>query len=125
MTMMETSKYVFVSAISLCLISVAGCASKPTTADVMRGYTTELQTQIDLKNELAKNHERGQKLISSGEKRVNAGEKRVKEAERDLKRGRDDIERGNREIAEGQNLIQESERRFRENFPELDIQPRK
>lgn len=123
--MMKMSKCVFVSAISLWLITVAGCAGKPTTADVMRGHATEVQAQVDLKNELAKNHETGQKLISSGKKRVKDGEKRMKNAELDLKRGRDDIERGNREIAEGQKLIQESERRFGENFPELDIQPRK
>ena len=123
--MMKMSKCVLVSAISLSLMTVAGCAGKPTTADVMRGYATEVQAQADLKNELAKNHETGQKLISSGEKQVKDGERRVKNAERDLKRGQDAIEKGNREIAEGQKLIQESEQRFRENFPELDIQPRK
>jgi septal ring factor EnvC (AmiA/AmiB activator) len=123
--MMKMSKCFLVSAISLSLMIVAGCAGKSTIADLMRGHATEAQEQVDLKSELAKNHETGQKLISSGEKQVKDGERRVKNAERDLKRGQDAIEKGNREIAEGQKLIQDSEQRFRENFPGLDIQLRK
>jgi septal ring factor EnvC (AmiA/AmiB activator) len=107
--------------ISLCILAVSGCARKTTTADLMKGHAVEMQSQVDLKNQLAKEWERGQKLILSGEKRVNAGEKRVKSAERDLKRGQDDIERGRREIAEGQKLTEQSENRFRENFPDLEI----
>jgi peptidoglycan hydrolase CwlO-like protein len=107
--------------ISLCILSASGCARKTTTADLMKGHAVELQSQVDLKNQLAKDWERGQKLITSGEKRIKAGEKRVKAAERDLKKGQDDIDRGKREIAEGQKLIEESEKRFQENFPELQI----
>ncbi|TFG35208.1 MAG: hypothetical protein E4H45_03210 [Nitrospirales bacterium] len=119
---MRKSNVVFCSVISVYLLVIAGCASKPTTtADLMRGYANDMQTQVDLKKQLADDWGKGTKLVSSGEKRVKDGEQRVKSAERDLKRGQDDIERGSREIAEGQKLIQESERQFRENFPELGI----
>lgn len=109
--------------LSLCLLALTGCASKPTTGDLMRQHATEEQAQVDLKDQAAKNWEKGTKLVATGEKRVKAGEKRVKSAERDLKRGQDDVERGNREIAEGQNLINESEKSFRESFPGLDLNP--
>lgn len=111
--------------ISLCLLALAGCASKPTTADFMRQHATEVQAQADLKNQLSKDWERGTKLVATGEKRVEKGEKRVKSAERDLKKGQDDIERGRREIADGQRLINESEKIFRENLPGLDLNQRK
>lgn len=111
--------------LSLCLLALTGCASKPTTGDLMRQHATEVQAQVDLKNQAAKNWEKGTKLVATGEKRVKAGEKRVKSAESDLKRGQDDVERGKREIAEGQNLINESEKSFRESFPGLDLNPGK
>jgi septal ring factor EnvC (AmiA/AmiB activator) len=107
--------------VALCLFALAGCASKPTTADLMRQHATEAQSQVALKNQAAKNWEKGSKLVVEGEKRVKDGEKRVKAAERDLKKGQDDIDRGKREISDGQKLINESERTFRESFPELDI----
>ncbi|KIH78131.1 hypothetical protein SAMN05660860_03194 [Geoalkalibacter ferrihydriticus] len=108
--------------ISLCLFALAGCANKPpTTADLMRQHATEGGAQVDLKNQLTKDWEKGAKLVETGEKRVKDGEKRVKSAERELKRGQDDIERGRSEISEGQKLINMSEKKFRENFPRLDI----
>jgi septal ring factor EnvC (AmiA/AmiB activator) len=123
---MRKSSIVFCSVISVSFLMLAGCASKPTTtADLMRGHAIEVQAEADLKSQLAKDWEKGAKLLSSGEKRIKDGERRMKLAERDLKQAQDDIERGRREIAEGQNLILESERQFRENFPELDIQPGK
>jgi septal ring factor EnvC (AmiA/AmiB activator) len=110
------------ASISICLFALTGCASKPTTAaDLMRQHATEVQSQVELKNQAAKDWEKGTKLVATGEKRVKDGEKRVKAAERDLKRGQDDIARGKQEISDGQKLINESERKFRENFPELDI----
>jgi len=83
----------------------------------MRGHGAEAQSQVDLKYELAKDWDRGSKLVASGEKRLESGERRVRDGERD-------IERGNREISEGRKLIQDSERRFREEFPGLDIRTR-
>lgn len=111
--------------IGLCLFALAGCASKPTTADLMRQHATEIQSQVDLKNQAAEDWEKGAKLAAAGEKRVKDGENRVKAAERDLKRGQDDIARGQQEISDGQKLMNESERIFRENFPELDIKSSK
>lgn len=107
--------------ISLCLLILSGCAGKETTADLMRQNATVGQTQVDLKNQIAKDWEQGKKLIATGEKRVEEGEKKVKSAERDLKSGQNDIERGEREIAEGKKLILESERKFREDYPGVDL----
>jgi hydroxypyruvate isomerase len=87
----------------------------------MKQHATEMQVDVDLKNQLAEDWEKGEQLVATGEKRVNDGEKRVKSAEHDLKRGQDDVERGRREIADGQKLIDESEFKFQENFPELDV----
>jgi septal ring factor EnvC (AmiA/AmiB activator) len=111
--------------IGLCLFALAGCTSKPTTADLMRQHATDVQSQVDLKNQAARDWEKGTKLVATGDKRVKDGEKRVKSAERDLKNGQDDIARGQREISDGQKLINESEKIFRENFPELEIEPGK
>ena len=118
---MRKSLVAFGVSISLCLLALAGCGSNPTTADLMTSHATEMQVQVDLKNQLAKDWEKGTKLVATGEKRIKDGEKRVKSAERDLKKGQDDIKRGRSEIAEGQKLINMSEKDFRENFPELDI----
>ena len=108
--------------IGLAFLLLTGCASKPTNAELMRRHASELQAQTDLKNQLAKDLDRGSKLVTSGAKRVKDGEKRVKSAERDLKRGQDDIKRGQREIAKGKRLIDESEKKFKENFPELKFE---
>lgn len=115
--------------ICLTFLVLAGCASKPTAADFMRGHATEVQAQADLKSQLAKDWDRGSKLVASGEKRVRDGEKRVRDAERrvesaerDIKIGQDNIEYGRREIAEGQQLINESETIFTENFPGLKLE---
>ncbi len=107
--------------ISLCLLILTGCAGKETTADLMRQDATAGQTQVDLKQQIARDWEKGQKLIATGEQRVEEGEKRVKSAERNLEKGQDEIKRGQREIAEGEKLIAESERTFREDYPEVDL----
>lgn len=125
---MRKPQRIFCLAVSFSLLVLAGCVSKPTMADLMREYASEVQAQVDLKEQLARDWEEGTKLISSGDKRIKNGEKqvksaenRIKAAERDLKRGQAEIERGKREIAEGQQMIQESEKTFVENFPEMDI----
>lgn len=107
---------------SLCLLALTGCAgNKVTTADLMRQDATAGQTHVDLKQQIARDWEKGQKLIATGEKRIKEGEKQVKSAERDLERAHDEIERGEREIAEGKKLIRESEKTFREDYPEVDL----
>ena len=118
------------------LTALAGCSStQPTTADLMRGHLGELQTQIDLKRELADAWESGDKLVASGEKTVRDSERRAKRAERDLKRAEQDlkraeqelqqarqqIEEGNRQIAEGQRMISDSRQRFEESFPDRPL----
>lgn len=105
------------------LLGLAGCASKPTTADLMRDYAENTQARADLKNELADQWTKGSKLIATGEKRIENGEDKVKSAERDLKDGKEAIERGREEIAEGQKLMAESQRQFEANFPKLDLKP--
>lgn len=99
-------------------MTVTGCSSKPTTADLMRGHASEAQAQVDLKNQLAKDWERGTSLVSSGERKVSDGEKRVRAAERDLERAKRQITQGNKEIADGKKLVTESETRFKQAFPE-------
>jgi hypothetical protein len=97
------------------MLAVAGCASAPpTSGDLMRDHGAQAQSQVDRKYHLAKDWDRGSKLLAAGEKRLEAGERRVQEAERD-------IEGGKRDISEGRKLVQDSERRFREEFPGLDI----
>ncbi|MEO8419316.1 MAG: hypothetical protein ABI475_11395 [Methylophilaceae bacterium] len=103
------------------MITLAGCASTPNTADIMRAHAADAQDQVDLKNQLAKDWSRGAKMVQSGEKRVKNGEKKVKSAENDLKDGQAQVEQGNQEIAEGRKLMQESEQHFHENFPKLEL----
>lgn len=98
-------------------MTVTGCSSKPTTADLMRGQASEAQAQVDLKNQLANDWERGTKLVASGERKVSDGEKRIRAAERDLERARKLINDGNKEIADGKRLVTNSERQFEQAFP--------
>lgn len=110
------------ASISLFLLTLTGCASNNnTTADLMRNDASAGQTQVDLKNQIARDWEKGTKLITTGEKRVEDGEKQVESAERDLKSGQEEIARGRGEIAEGQKLVTESERIFRADYPEVDL----
>jgi len=106
-------------------LMLAGCSSKPAApsmSDMMRGHATESQTRTDLKSDIAKDWDRGQKLIADGNKNVREGERRVERAERDLETGRTQLQRGQRELEEGNRLVQDSERRFREAFPELQLE---
>lgn len=105
------------------LLGLAGCASQPTTADLMRGYADDTQARADLKNELADQWAKGSKLVATGEKRIENGEDKVKSAERDLEDGKEAIKRGREEIAEGQKLMAESQRQFEASFPKLDLKP--
>lgn len=106
---------------SLCLLALAGCAGKETTADLMRDDASAGQTQVDLKNQIAKDWERGKALIVTGENRIEQGEAQVESAQDNLESGQDTIERGEQEIAEGQKLVRDSERTFREDYPEVDL----
>lgn len=105
----------------IAVVVLAGCAGQPSTADLMRAHALEAQAQVDMKNQLAKDWERGSKLVRSGEKSVERGEKQIKSAEKDLKEGRERVEQGERDILEGRKLMQESERQFHENFPGINL----
>ena len=107
---MKNLKVVYGLVIGSCLIALAGCATKQqsTTGDYMSQHAADAQSQVDLQNQLAKDWRNGEKLVATGEKRVLDGEK--------------EVERGRREIAEGKTLMLESKNRFRENFPEMDIE---
>ncbi len=118
---MRKSKVVLYLASSVSLMVLSGCATNLTPADHMRAEADEIQIQVDLRNQLAKNWEKGAKMISTGEKHIKSGEKLLESAQRDQKKGQADIKLGKQEISEGQKLILESEKQFRENFPEQDI----
>ncbi len=128
---MKTIHLILYSVLSLSLLSLQACVNQPNNADIMRGHAAVLQDQLDLRNQLADDHEKGAKLVATGEKRLKKGEQIIQKSERDLKKGeqlidksqrdlktgQDYIKKANQEIREGNALILESERRYRENFP--------
>ncbi len=103
------------------LLALAGCASSPTTADLMRSHATDAQGDVNLKNQLAKDWEKGSKLMASGTKQVEEGKEMIDDAEDALKEGRELVDEGNRDIDEGRRLMLNSERQFKENFPGLEL----
>jgi hypothetical protein len=117
--------------IGFALTALAGCAStpdKPTVADFMRKDASQAQAQVDLKNQIAQEWEKGNKLVMSGEKKVKSGEEKVKSGEdkaksgqKQIDEGRSLLEGGNKEIDEGRKMMQESELKFRTSFPEAPI----
>ena len=119
--MIKSTSCLLIAVVSL--VSVTGCSSKPTTADLMRGHATDAQAQVDLKKQLANDWERGTKLVSSGEKKVSDGERRIRNAERDLQRARKLVETGNQEILDGKKLVSESEALFKQSFPDHITNP--
>ena len=106
---------------TVAVVVLGGCTGQPSTADLMRAHALEVQAQVDMKNQLAKDWDRGSKLVRSGEKLVERGEKQIKSAEKNLKEGRERVEQGDRNIIEGRKLMQESERQFRDNFPDINL----
>lgn len=96
-------------------------AGPPTAADIMRDRAAQDQAQIEQMTELAEEWEEGARLVQEGEQRIRDGEQLIEAAEEDLQTGRERIEQGTTEVARGEQLMQESERRFRENYPEVDF----
>ena len=113
--------------LGLTTLTLIGCttspnkSARPTGAGLMRRHGDEQQVSVDRKNQLAGDWDQGAKLVASGEKKVKDANRRIEAAERDLTQGQADVESGNQEISEGRKMISESERRFREEFPGLDI----
>lgn len=96
-------------------LAIAACSSAPqTSSQAMRGYASEVQSQVDLKKSLARDTDRADKLIARGQRNVDTGQRRIKEGEKLVKQG-------NKEVADGTKLKQDSERRFREAFPDLRL----
>lgn len=112
---MKSAKMIII--LSLLTFTMGGCApTEPTPADFMRGHAAELQSEVDLRDELARDWDRGEWLIKTGERHVKVGEEQMAE-------GKENIERGNQEILEGRMLIERSEGMFRESFPGLKLGP--
>jgi hypothetical protein len=122
MTMKKIKVFMCVVA-SVTIVALNGCSSGGgyTTADVMRGHAKEDQSQVDLQNQIAKDWEKGAKMVSTGEARVKDGQTLIQKAENDGVTGRAEVEKGNNEIAEGNRLMQESKRRYSELFPNLEL----
>lgn len=103
---------------------ITGCASEPaapTVADRMRGHAAEVQQEADLKGSLAKQWERGSKLVATGSRRVEEGEQRLQAAKREQEKAREQIERGRSEMREGRELVEDAEQRFQQQFPGLEL----
>lgn len=95
----------------------AGCSSKPSTADMMRGHATELNEQVQLKKQLAKDWETGNKMIRDNEKAIRQAERDEAKAQRDLKQAQNAQKKAREQLAAGTQLKLESERQFSELFP--------
>ncbi len=97
-------------AIAAALVAIVGCATdSPTAADRMRGHA-------DDQSELAQQWENGKEMVKSGNRKIEDGEKMIEE-------GRELIEQGNNEVTEGRTMVRDAERRFRAQYPDLEIDP--
>lgn len=109
-------------ALSSIVLLGAGCANtQPSTADLMRDYAQAQGAEVALKNSLAKDWEKGTRLIATGEKRVQRAEKDIRQAEKELRDARKTLQKGKREIEQGKKLKTGSERKFRDEFPESSL----
>lgn len=88
-------------------ISFSGCASEPTTADILKESANNAQKKADLQKSLAKDIEKGKKLIAKGKERIEEAQ--------------EDLEDGNKEVAEGTRLVENSKKILQAQFPELNI----
>lgn len=99
------------------MITLSGCASEPTIADLMREHAEATKYDSELKARLSGEWERESKLLSSGENKVSEGNDLIEDAQKDLKKGQDMVSEGYKEIDEGRSLKRMSEQLFREKFP--------
>ncbi len=105
----------------IAMFALSGCAgderqTPATTADLMRGHAADTQAMVELKEKLASQWERGSELAQTGRENIRDGQEMIQE-------GQSQINQGKREIAQGTQLMQDSERRFRQNFPGLQLRP--
>lgn len=116
---MQRLSILIILVFAIAMVALSGCArgEKPaTTADIMRGHAADVQTEVDLKEELANQWERGSELSQTGRERIRDGKEMIQE-------GQSQINQGKRDITQGTQLMQDSERRFRQNFPGLQLRP--
>ena len=98
-------KLVVISAIAL---AMAACSSQPTTSELMRNEAKSLQAKVDLQKSLARDLEKGKKLIAEGQESLNEGNTLV--------------QKGNNKVAEGTKMVEEAKRIYKEQFPESQIE---
>lgn len=101
---------------------LGGCASTPSTGDLMRQYAVEQEQHIEMQKKLAVDWERGNELVTKGNKRLEKYQKRAEKASQTLEEARLAIEQANVEIAAGTELIKASEAQFKDKFPAIKIQ---
>lgn len=82
---------------------LASCAGQPSTSDILNGQADSLQKKVDLKRSLAKDLEKGKKLIEEGKERAEDGKK--------------SLEKGNQQIADGSKMIENAKKIYSEQFP--------
>lgn len=84
-------------------LGLVACSSQPTTEDLMRQEAKTLEQQVELQKSLARNLEKGKKMIADGQDKVKEGNKI--------------IEKGNTQVSEGTKLVEDSKRIYQEKFP--------
>lgn len=115
----------------LTCLTLAGCASKATSpADFMRADSVGDQARVELRERLAKQWEKGDKLIAKGEKsiekgndRITSAQKDMKAAERDIEKGKSEVQHGEEQVAKGKRMKDEARSRFQAEFPDVALQP--
>lgn len=109
-------------ALTSIVLAGAGCANnQPTTADLMRDHAAVQGAEVAVKKGLAKDWEKGTKLIATGEERVQRAEKEIRQAEKKLRESRKTLQKGKREIEQGTTLKARSEQKFRNEFPDSSL----
>ncbi len=102
------NKLILLTIVTISMTLLGGCASEPTTADILKQSANDAQKKVDLQKSLAKDIEKGKKLIEAGQERIKDGQK--------------DVEKGNKEVSEGTALVENSKKILKEQFPELNIE---
>ncbi|MDP1785148.1 MAG: hypothetical protein Q8K81_06950 [Sulfuricurvum sp.] len=113
-----------IAATVIMMTTLVGCATKaPTTGDFMRMHAAEGKAEGIDQKQIAKEWDQGSKLKQSGAKLVKEGEELMKSGDKDITTGKQNIEQGNKDIAEGTTLMEKSEQKFKEKYPnqELDL----
>lgn len=88
-------------------MTLMGCASEPTTADILKESANNAQKKAELQKSLAKDIEKGKKLIAKGKDRIEEAQ--------------EDLEEGKKQVAEGTQLVENSKKILQAQFPELNI----